>query len=77
MVAHRSGRPALAVMPSRPAQLVPGQPKVVWLQADTITDLLEFRREGDRPDDIVARLIRFAKRYRLAAEAHIQEEFLP
>lgn len=64
-------------MPTPPAQLVSGQPKKVLLQADTVTDLLEFRREGDRPNDIVARLIRFAKRYRLAAEAHIQEEFLP
>jgi len=64
-------------MPSRPAQLSPGQPAKIHLRPDTVAALLEYRRGEERPDDTIARLIRFAKRYAPAAEAHVREEFLP
>jgi hypothetical protein len=42
-----------------------------------MTELLKYRRGDERPNDTVARLIRFAKRMLPAAEAHVREEFLP
>lgn len=64
-------------MPSRPAQLVPGQSGPIHLRADTMTELVKFRRGDERPDETVARLIRFAKRMLPAAEARVREEFMP
>jgi hypothetical protein len=49
----------------------------VWVREETYSDLLQYRR-GDEPmDAVIQRLIRFAKRYAPAAQAHIREQFLP
>jgi len=49
----------------------------VWLSAGVVDDLKAYRRGDELWSDTVARLIRFAKRYAPAAEAHVREEFLP
>jgi hypothetical protein len=49
----------------------------VWVKWPTL-DRLKQLRHGDEPlNDTIARLIRFAKRMRPAAEARVREEFLP
>jgi hypothetical protein len=64
-------------MPSRPAQLSPDRATNIHLRAPTVAALLEYRRGDERPDETIARLIRFAKRMMPAAEARVREEFLP
>lgn len=64
-------------MPTPPQKLEPGKPAEVYLQGDTVTELIRYRRGEERPNDTVARLIRFVKRFVPAAEAQMREEFLP
>jgi len=49
----------------------------VWVRWSTLDQLQLLRRGDEALDDTIARLIRFAKRMRPAAEAHLREEFLP
>jgi hypothetical protein len=50
---------------------------MIYLRADTVTELLKYRRDNEYLDETVARLIRFAKRMLPAAEARVREEFMP
>jgi len=49
----------------------------VWVRKETYSDLLQYRRGEEPMSDVIARLVRFAKRYAPAAEAHVREAFLP
>jgi len=49
----------------------------IWVREETYRGLLEYRRDEETFNDVVARLIRFAKRYAPAAQAMVREEFLP
>jgi hypothetical protein len=64
-------------MPTPPQKLVPGKPAAIYLQGDTVTALIQYRRGDERPDETVARLIRFVRRFLPAAEDRVREEFLP
>ena len=49
----------------------------IWVRQETYRDLLEYRRGEETLNDVVARLIRFARRYAPVAETRVREEFLP
>ncbi|OGO08498.1 MAG: hypothetical protein A2Y61_03945 [Chloroflexi bacterium RBG_13_60_13] len=49
----------------------------IWVRQETYEGLLEYRRSEETFNDVVARLIRFARRYAPVAEVHVREEFLP
>jgi len=51
--------------------------KLLWVLWPVVDELEGLRRAEEPLNDVIARLIRFHKRFRNAAEAHLQEEFLP
>lgn len=49
----------------------------IWLKADVYAELKHFRKGDEHFSDVVARLIRFAKRQAHVTRAVLEKEFLP
>jgi len=49
----------------------------IYLKAGVYEELREYRRGDEHFSDVVARLMRFAKRYGSVARAVLGEQFLP